>query len=71
VEGRPIVADTSAFLGERADAGLAGQIAACVASAVSPMSDFKATSDYRRALIEALGGQVLAEAFANAREALK
>lgn len=67
VESRPIVADTSVFLGKRADAGLAADIARAAAAAVSPMSDFKATADYRRALIQSLGADVLAEAFANAR----
>ncbi len=66
VESRPIVADTAAFLGKRADAALAAQIADGVSKAVSPMSDYKATADYRRALISALGAQVLAEAFSNA-----
>jgi CO/xanthine dehydrogenase FAD-binding subunit len=63
VESRPLVADTAAFLGKRANAELAAQIALATSKAVSPMSDFKATSDYRRALIEALGTQVLTDAF--------
>lgn len=67
VESRPIVADTKAFLGKSADASLAADIARAAAAAVSPMSDFKATADYRRALIQSLGSDVLAEAFANAR----
>lgn len=67
VESRPIVVDTKAFLGKRADASLAADIARAAAAAVSPMSDFKATADYRRALIQSLGADVLAEAFANAR----
>ena len=67
VESRPIVVDTKAFLGKRADASLAADIARAAAAVVSPMSDFKATADYRRALIQSLGADVLAEAFANAR----
>ena len=66
VEGRPIVADTGEFLGQRADAALAAQIAAAAARAVTPLSDFKATGDYRRALVAAVGAQVVAEAFARA-----
>ncbi len=64
VESRPILCDTAQFLGRRCDASLAGEIADAAAAAVKPMSDFKATADYRRALIRALGRQVLAEAFA-------
>jgi 2-furoyl-CoA dehydrogenase FAD binding subunit len=66
VESRPIVVDTTAFLGKPAGAGLAADIATSAAASVSPMSDFKATADYRRALIQSLGADVLAEAFANA-----
>lgn len=66
VESRPVVAETGAFLGKRADAALAAQIASAAAKAATPMSDFKATADYRRALIEALGAQVIAEAFKKA-----
>lgn len=67
VESRPRVVDTAAFLGKRAGAGLAAQIAAAAAESVTPLSDFKATADYRRALINALGAQVLAEAFTHAK----
>jgi 2-furoyl-CoA dehydrogenase FAD binding subunit len=66
VESRPIVVDTNAFLGKQAGPGLAAEIAAAAAASVSPMSDFKATADYRRALIQSLGSDVLAEAFARA-----
>jgi CO/xanthine dehydrogenase FAD-binding subunit len=66
VESRPLVADTAAFIGKPANADLAAQIAATTSKAVDPMSDFKATADYRRALIQALGAQVLAEAFGKA-----
>lgn len=67
VENRPVLADTAAFLGKRADTALASEIAVAAAAAVAPMSDFKATAEYRRALIRSLGAQVLAEAFAGAR----
>ena len=66
VEGRPLVVDSTAFLGKQAGAALAVQIAAAAAASVSPMCDFKATADYRRALIQSLGADVLAEAFAKA-----
>jgi 2-furoyl-CoA dehydrogenase FAD binding subunit len=66
VESRPLVADTAAFLGKPAKTDLAAEIAAATSKSVTPMSDFKATADYRRALIQALGTQVLAEAFTKA-----
>lgn len=66
VESRPIVADTGEFLGQRADAALAAQIASATARAVTPLIDFKATGDYRRALVGAVGAQVIADAFARA-----
>ncbi|MBS0337245.1 MAG: FAD binding domain-containing protein [Proteobacteria bacterium] len=66
VESRPLVVDTGASLGKQAGPGLAAEIAAAAAASVSPMSDFKATADYRRALILSLGRDVLAEAFARA-----
>ncbi len=68
VESRPVVVDTNAFLGKVCGDALAGEIAAAAAAAVTPMSDFKATADYRRALVETLGRQVLAEAFRNCRK---
>ncbi len=67
VESRPLAVDTAAFPGKPADAALAAEIAAAAAAAVSPMSDFKATADYRRALIRSLGAQVLADAFEEAK----
>jgi 2-furoyl-CoA dehydrogenase FAD binding subunit len=67
VESRPLVTETAAFLGKRADASLATEVAAAAAAAVTPMSDFKATAEYRRALVESLGRQVLAQAFDKAR----
>lgn len=67
VESRPLVADTAGFHGKRADGTLAAAIADAAAAAVSPMSDFKATAEYRRALIRSLGARVLTEAFADAR----
>ncbi len=69
VESRPIVAEVGEFLGQRADGDLAVRIAASTAAAVAPMSDFKATADYRRALVAALGVRVLAEAFGKAGKA--
>jgi CO/xanthine dehydrogenase FAD-binding subunit len=66
VESRPLAIDTARHIGKCADADLAAQIAAEVALQVNPMSDFKATADYRRALIGALGAQVLTEAFQRA-----
>jgi CO/xanthine dehydrogenase FAD-binding subunit len=66
VESRPLVADTAAFLGRAADAALAREIAAAAADAADPMSDLKATADYRRALVRASGAAVLAAAFADA-----
>lgn len=67
VESRPLVTESAAFLGKRADAALAAEIADAAAAAVTPMSDFKATAEYRRALIESLGRQVLAEAFGKSK----
>jgi CO/xanthine dehydrogenase FAD-binding subunit len=66
VESRPVLADTAAFLGRTADAKLARDIAAAAADAADPMSDLKATADYRRALVRSCGAAVLAAAFANA-----
>jgi CO/xanthine dehydrogenase FAD-binding subunit len=66
VESRPTVANTAAFLGRTADGTLAREIAAAAADAADPMSDLKATADYRRALVRASGAAVLAAAFANA-----
>lgn len=66
VEARPMVADTAAFLGRTADAMLAREIAAAAADAADPMSDLKASADYRRALVRTSGAAVLAAAFANA-----
>jgi 2-furoyl-CoA dehydrogenase FAD binding subunit len=66
VESRPIAIETAPFLGKRADAGLAAEIAAAAAQQIKPMSDYKATAEYRLALINALGARVLAEAFEHA-----
>ena len=63
VERRPIVIDTSSFLGKRANAELADEIATAAAENAEPMSDFKATAEYRRALVQTLGSEVLTEAF--------
>lgn len=63
VESRPVTFDAAAFAGKSANADLAAQIASVAAAKSNPMSDFKATAEYRRALINALGTQVLVEAF--------
>jgi len=63
VESRPVVADTGAYLGERADARLAAAIAADAAARVDPLNDHKASAAYRRALVRTLAAQVLAQAF--------
>ncbi|MBI2959761.1 MAG: FAD binding domain-containing protein, partial [Betaproteobacteria bacterium] len=65
VEGRPALADTGAFLGRSADDRLAREIAAAAADAADPMSDSKASADYRRALVRSVGAAVLAAAFAD------
>lgn len=63
VESRPVLADVSRFIGQRADAQLAQHIAHAAAQACSPMSDIKASADYRRALVQTLGAQVIQQAF--------
>jgi 2-furoyl-CoA dehydrogenase FAD binding subunit len=63
VESRPRVADTQAFIGERADAALAQAIADAAARAVDPLTDHKASAAYRRALVSNLGARVLRRAF--------
>lgn len=65
VESRPTLADTAAFLGRPADVKLAREIAAAAADAADPMSDLKATAEYRRALVRESGAAVLAAAFAD------
>lgn len=67
VETRPVLADTAAFVGQKADATLARAIAAQAAARANPMADLKASADYRRALIETLGAQALEAAFADSR----
>lgn len=64
VETRPLVLDAGSFRGERADAKLAGRIAAEAAQRADPLHDYKASADYRRALVQALGARVLEKAFA-------
>lgn len=66
VESRPLVADTGAYLGERADAQLARAIAEYAARGVDPLNDHKASAAYRRALVRTLGEQVLAQALGGA-----
>ena len=64
VETRPVVLDAGSFRGERADAALAARIAAEAAQRADPLHDYKASADYRRALVRALGARVLEKAFA-------
>ena len=64
VESRPVVADTAEFIGERAGPALAQVVAAAAARRVDPLTDFKASAAYRRALVRSLGAQAIAEAFA-------
>jgi CO/xanthine dehydrogenase FAD-binding subunit len=63
VETRPWVLHEEGFAGARADADLAQRIAAAAAGRVDPLHDYKASAEYRRALVRAIGAQVLAEAF--------
>src|SRR5437879_955962 len=63
VETRPVVVDSAGFLGHRADAALARTIADESATRVTPLHDYKASADYRRALVRAIGARVLTEAF--------
>ena len=69
VESCPLLFDASAYLGKRAGPELAEEIAGAAARKVEPTSDFKATAQYRRALVEALGARVLVDAFADAKVA--
>ena len=68
VEARPTLADTTAFLGRTADDKLARAIAEAAADAADPMSDLRATADYRRALVRTSGAAVLAAAFEEAEK---
>lgn len=63
VETRPRVLHADDFAGARADAQLAQRIAAAAAERVAPLDDYKASAEYRRALVRAVGAQVLTEAF--------
>lgn len=64
VETRPRVLHAEEFAGARADAQLAQSIAAAAAERAAPLHDYKASAEYRRALVRAIGAQVLTEAFA-------
>ncbi|MDP6589233.1 MAG: FAD binding domain-containing protein [Alphaproteobacteria bacterium] len=66
VEDRPILADTSSFIGAPADGASAAEIAAKVADGLEPMEDIAASADYRRALARTLGLSVLERAFEQA-----
>ena len=70
VEDKPYLADTERCRGERADLETARALAASVAAAVDPMSDFKASAEYRRALAAALVERVTMTAFEAARKQL-
>lgn len=63
VETRPRIFHAEAFAGARADAQLAQRIAVAAAERVAPLHDYKASAEYRRALVRAIGAQVLTEAF--------
>lgn len=63
VETRPRIFHAEAFAGARADARLAQRIVTAAAEQVAPLHDYKASAEYRRALVRALGAQVLTEAF--------
>jgi len=63
VETRPVVIDAGKFAGERADMKLAERLSEEAAQQVDPLNDFKASADYRRALVRALGFRVLSKAF--------
>jgi 2-furoyl-CoA dehydrogenase FAD binding subunit len=63
VETRPVVVEGAKYSGERADAKLAQRIADEAARAVDPLNDYKASADYRRALVRALGARVLERVF--------
>lgn len=69
VETRPIVVEAGEYAGERADAKLAARIAEDAAAAATPLHDYKASADYRRALVRAIGARVLERAFAAAGNA--
>jgi len=64
VESVPVVTDAAEFMGERAGPALAEAIAAASAKRVDPMTDFKVSAAYRRALVESLGAKAIAETFA-------
>ena len=69
VEDRPIVANTSAFLGKPATEETAREIAEMVAETIDPMIDLQANADYRRQLVRVLGARVLSAAFVDATAA--
>ena len=63
VETRPVVLGADKFRGEVTNAHLAESIAAEAAQRVDPLNDYKASAEYRRALVRALGTRVLSRAF--------
>ena len=70
VEDRPALGDTAAFLGQPALAETAAGVAEAIAGRCDPMTDMKASADYRRALVRVLVERTVARAFEQAlREA--
>ncbi|HYH22896.1 MAG TPA: FAD binding domain-containing protein [Azospirillum sp.] len=67
VEDRPMVGDTGAFLGHPATPDTATAVAEALAERCDPMTDMKASADYRRALVRELTGRTVARAFDQAR----
>jgi CO/xanthine dehydrogenase FAD-binding subunit len=67
VEDRPILLDTSGFLGRPADAATAQALAHYICERLDPMADHTAAADYRRALAQVLIERVVPRAADDAR----
>lgn len=67
VEDRPVLADTTGFRGTKANRETARALAAAASAAADPMSDFKASADYRRALVLAMVERAALTAFEAAK----
>lgn len=67
VEDRPAVGDTQAFHDRPATPETAAAVAEALAERCDPMSDMKASADYRRALVRELTERTVARAFEQAR----
>lgn len=67
VEDRPVLAETKGLRGAKADRETARALAADASAAADPMSDFKASADYRRALVLALVERAVLTAFEAAK----